>query len=126
MLTRETEITLSGMRFHAHVGVLPHEHEIRQPIEVDLTVWVAPAAGAGEGVVDYRALYDLAAAAFAAGHVGYLEDVAERVAAAALGLGRVLGARVAVRKPHVALPGPLAFAQVVVERGRRAAAAGAA
>jgi hypothetical protein len=25
-------------------------------------------------------------------------------------------ARVAVRKPHVALPGPLAYAEVVVER----------
>jgi hypothetical protein len=26
------------------------------------------------------------------------------------------GVRVAVRKPHVALPGPLAYAEVVVER----------
>jgi dihydroneopterin aldolase len=125
VLTRETEITLSGMRFHAYVGVLPHERELRQPVEVDLTVWAAAAARA-EGVVDYRALYDLAAAVFAAGHVGYLEEAAERVAAAALAVERVVGVRVAVRKPHVALPGPLAFAQVVVERGRRAAAAGAA
>lgn len=127
MPTRETEITLSGMRFHARIGVLPHEHELRQPVEVDLTVWVTPAEGAAEGVVDYRALYDLTAAVFASGHVGYLEEVAERVAAEALATARVVGARVAVRKPHVALPGPLDFAQVVVERGRRAAsAAGAA
>src|SRR5512147_2138103 len=114
------------MRFHAYVGVLPHERELRQPGEVDLTVWAAAAARAADGVVDYRALYDLAAAVFAAGHVGYLEEAAERVAAAALAVERVVGVRVAVRKPHVALPGPLAFAQVVVERGRDAAAAGAA
>lgn len=126
MPTRETEITLSGMRFHARIGVLPHEHEIRQPVEVDLTVWVAPAARAEEGVVDYRTLYEATAAVFAAGHVGYLEEVADRVAAGALAAERVVGARVAVRKPHVALPGPLAYAQVVIERGRRGAAAAGA
>jgi dihydroneopterin aldolase len=31
---------------------------------------------------------------------------------------RVRHARVAVRKPHVALPGPLAYAEVVVKQGR--------
>ena len=121
MPTRETEITLSGMRFHTRIGVLPHEREIAQPVEVDLTVWVAPTAVADGGVVDYRALYALAAEALGGAHVRFLEDVAERVAEGALATPRVVGARVAVRKPHVALPGPLAFAQVVVERGDRGA-----
>ena len=119
MHTRETEITLSAMRFHARIGVLPHEHELGQPVEVDLTVWVDAPGGAGD-VVDYRVLHEIASAAFAHGHVNFLEDVAEDVARRALVVPRVLRARVAVRKPHVALPGPLAYAQVVVHRDREA------
>lgn len=112
------------MRFHARIGVLPHEREIAQPVEVDLTVWVEPNAGGGGDVVDYRGLYAVAAEALGDRHVRFLEEVAERVAEGALATPRVVGTRVAVRKPHVALPGPLAYAQVVVERGARAGAGG--
>jgi hypothetical protein len=42
------------MRFHARVGILPHEQEIPQPLEIDLTVRLGP----GPEVVDYRGLYD--------------------------------------------------------------------
>ena len=118
MHSRETEITLSAMRFHARIGVLPHEHEIEQPVEIDLTVWVG--ALPDDGVLDYRELYGLASAAFARGHVDFLEDVAEDVARRALAVPRVSRARVAVRKPHVALAGPLAYAQVLVVRDREA------
>ena len=31
------EITLRAMRFHALVGILPHERELEQPIEIDVT-----------------------------------------------------------------------------------------
>ena len=119
MHSRETEITLSAMRFHTRIGVLPHEHEIEQPVEVDLTVWVG-ARPAGGDVLDYRVLYGVAAAAFGRGHVDFLEDVAEDVARGALALPRVTRARVAVRKPHVALAGPLSFAQVLVDRAHEA------
>ena len=106
------EITLRAMRFHALVGILPHERDIPQPIEIDLTVTVA----AGEGVIDYRELYAVAANAVV-GQMSFLEGLAERVAKSALAhSARVRTARVAVRKPHVALPGPLAHAEVVVER----------
>jgi dihydroneopterin aldolase len=106
-------ITLRAMRFHALVGILPHERGTPQPIEVDLTVDVSD----GDDVVDYRALYDAAAAVFRAGHVDFLEEVADRVARGALAHNRrVRSARVAVRKPHVALGGPLAYAEVAVER----------
>jgi len=108
------EITLSAMRFHAFVGILPHERANAQPVEIDLRVRV----GAGEGVVDYRALYDLTAAVMTSGHIDYLEEIGERVARGALAHSpRVHGARVAVRKPHVGLGGPLAYAEVVVEIG---------
>ncbi len=107
------EITLRAMRFHALVGILPHERIVAQPIEVDLLVRVAD----GEGVIDYRALYDLVSGVFAAGPIDFLEQIGERVARGALAHNaRVRAARVAVRKPHVGLPGPLAYAEVVVER----------
>jgi dihydroneopterin aldolase len=105
------EITLRGMRFHALIGILPHERTVAQPLEVDLTVHVVP----GPGVVDYRKLYELAATVVANGPTDYLEDIGDRIARGALD-ERVRKARVAVRKPHVALGGPLDYAEVVVER----------
>jgi dihydroneopterin aldolase len=107
------EITLRAMRFQALVGVLPHERVVPQPVEVDVTVRVE----ADGFAVDYRALYAAAATIVSPAHVEYLETIADRIAAAALALDRrIRAARVSVRKPHVALPGPLAYAQVTVER----------
>jgi dihydroneopterin aldolase len=106
------EITLRAMRFHGLVGILPHERDIPQPIEIDLTVTVA----SGEGVIDYRELYAIAANAVV-GQTSFLEGLADRIAKSALTHSpRIRTARVAVRKPHVPLPGPLAYAEVVVER----------
>ena len=109
-------ITLHGMRFHARVGILPHERELAQPLEIDLTVWLA----AGGEVVDYRGLYDDAASVVAEGRLEYLEAIADAVARRALARPRVVRAQVAVRKPHVALAGPLAYAEVAVDRARGA------
>jgi dihydroneopterin aldolase len=106
------QITLKAMRFHALVGILPHERVIAQPIEVDLRVSVAE----GVDVVDYRGLYDLVAAVVTA-HTDYLEEIADRIAERALALSaRVRAASVAVRKPHVALGGPLDYVEVATER----------
>ncbi len=107
------EVTLRAMQFHALVGILPHERTVAQPIEVDLQVRVAD----GDGVVDYRVLYDLTASVMTSGPIDFLEEIGARVARAALAHSeRIRAARVAVRKPHVALGGPLAYAEVVVER----------
>src|SRR4051795_6941218 len=87
--TSDTDVvTLKAMRFHTHIGVLPHEAEIAQSIEVDASVWVARRAGShgSEGVVDYRRLYDLVLGIVGAGHIRYLEDLADRVADEALNL----------------------------------------
>ena len=109
-------VSLAGMRFHACVGILAHERALPQPLEIDVDAWPARAGAPGAGGLDYRALYDVAAGVVAAGGLHYLEDVASRVADGALALGRVARVRVAVRKPHVALQGPLAHAGVVLER----------
>ncbi|MEO7502698.1 MAG: dihydroneopterin aldolase [Gemmatimonadaceae bacterium] len=113
-------VTLKSMAFHTRIGVLPHEAEISQSIEVDLSVWVArpPDAHGGEGIVDYRQLYDLVAAIVDEGHTHYLENLVERIAVAALSIEGIQRASATVRKPHVSLPGPLAYAEVSLERER--------
>jgi len=109
------EITLLAMRFHALVGILPHERELAQPIEVDVTARV----GEGEGIVDYRRMYEATAGVFSAGPIDYLEEIAERVASRLIAdHQRIASVRVAVRKPQVALGGPLAYAEVAVDRTR--------
>jgi FolB domain-containing protein len=111
-------ITLQGLRFHTLVGVLPHEREFPQPLEVDVTVWLAESAPGARDQLDYRELYAAMSDTVTRGAVGYLEDLVEEAAAAALTLAAVTRVRVAARKPHVALPGPLAYAEVAVERDR--------
>ena len=99
------------------VGILPHERELPQPIELDVTAWPAEGAVPAAEVFDYRALYAAAAAGVADEPLSYLEDVAASVADRVLAAGTAARVRVTVRKPHVAMPGPVAYAEVVLERG---------
>lgn len=112
---RLDRITLAGMSFHTRIGILPHERELAQPLEIDLTAWIEPEAG----VVDYRALYTDVRGAAEEGELLYLEDLAESIARRTLARSGVARVRVAVRKPHVALGGPLRHAEVAVVRERR-------
>lgn len=108
------------MRFHTRIGVLPHEAEISQPIELDVAAWVArdESARGADGVLDYRRLYAMVSSVVGGGHILYLEDLAATIAEQALGFEAVMRVMVNVRKPHVALGGPLAYAQVTLERAR--------
>ena len=109
-----TEITLKSMRFHARVGILASERAIPQPIEVDLTVVV----GEGDTVLDYRDLYEIVASVVRSGPIDFLEEIGDRIADTTVQHNaRVESVRVAVRKPHVALGGPLDYAEIVVRRG---------
>jgi len=110
----EREVTLRAMRFHALIGILEHERTVPQPLEVDLSVRCA----AESGILDYRRLYEMVESVISSGPIDYLETIADRVTRLALEDPRVRQARVAVRKPHVAMPGPLAYAEVVVRRQR--------
>ena len=113
----EQTVSLVGMRFHTRVGILAHEREIAQPLEVDVTaVRARPASTYATGdVLDYRRVYDVVADV-AAGPVEWLEDAADAIATRLLDTEALARVRVAVRKPHVALGGPLAYAEVCVER----------
>jgi len=113
-------VTLKAMRFHARIGVLPHEAEIAQSIEVDASLWVRRGGmkPTTKDIVDYRRVYDLVAEVVTRGHINFLEEVGELIAERALQVPLVERVRIAVRKPNVALPGPLAYAEVALERER--------
>ena len=106
-------ISLVGMRFHVRIGILPHEREHPQALEIDVSVTRDDAA---TGVLDYRRLYALVSERMALAPLDYLEDVAIALAEQAAALPGVTHARVAVRKPQVLVGGPLAHAEVIVER----------
>lgn len=108
-------VALKGMRFFTRVGVLPHEAEIAQPVEVDLSVVVHDDVRP-PNVVDYTALYRAVADVMSAKHIPYLEEAAERIATSVLPIAGVRAASIAVRKPHVPLPGPVEYAEVTVFR----------
>jgi dihydroneopterin aldolase len=115
-----TTITLRAIKLDALIGILPHESEQPQPIEVDIALTVRSPSGKIDmhNIVDYRHAYRLVADTFSAGHIDYLEEAAERLADGAMALPLVSGCVVAIRKMKVALPGPLAYAEVKVERSR--------
>jgi dihydroneopterin aldolase len=117
---RNDVVTLKAMRFHARIGVLPHEAEIAQSIEVDVSLWVRRTDGpvSAKDIVDYRRVYDLVAEVVTNGHIRFLEEVGEMIADRALQVPLVTRVRIAVRKPNVALPGPLAYAEVALDRER--------
>ncbi len=99
------------MRFHVRVGILPHERDLPQPLAIDLQVAVGPGS-----LVDYRALHALVVRIVDGEPLEYLETIATTIGDAAIALGGVRAVRIAVRKPHVALPGPLGCAEIVYER----------
>src|SRR5437763_6776249 len=93
--TSRVAITLAGMRFHVRVGILPHEREHPQPLEIDLSVTRDDDA---TGVLDYRRLHELASIHTSRAPLDYLEDIATSLVSAACALDGVTHARAAVRK----------------------------
>lgn len=119
-MTDRDSITLKGMRFHTRVGLLPHEQRIPQPVELDLTVWLSlrrvGETDSARNLLDYRELYHLVSETVGASHHRLLEALCEKIAARALKLRGVARVRVAARKPHAPIDGPLDFVEVVLER----------
>jgi dihydroneopterin aldolase len=115
-------ISLRGMRFHTLVGLLPHEEKFPQPLELDVTAYLS-LRPVGESdstrmVLDYRRLYEIVAATVGTSHHTLLEALCERIAGRVLGSEDVERVRVAARKPHAPIPGPLDCVEVVIERAR--------
>jgi 7,8-dihydroneopterin aldolase/epimerase/oxygenase len=116
-------ITLRGMRFHTLVGLLPHEGKFPQPLELDVTAYVS-LRRVGESDepamrLDYRTLYQVIADTVnASAHHKLLEALVEKIARATLALEGVERVRVAARKPHAPITGPLDSVEVTIERAR--------
>jgi dihydroneopterin aldolase len=115
-------ISLKGMRFHTLVGLLPHEEKFPQPLELDVTAYLSlrqvGQTDSTRMLLDYRSLYQIVADAVGTSHHTLLEALCERTAAAVLALEGVERVRVAARKPHAPIPGPLDYVEVVVDRSR--------
>lgn len=113
-------IVLRGMRFHTRVGLLPHEEQLPQPLELDLTVWRSlRAVGESDsprGLLDYRDLYALVADTVGTSHHRLLEALCEKIAQAVLNGTDAARVRVAARKPHAPIDGPLDCVEVLIER----------
>lgn len=115
-------ITLKGMRFHTRVGLLPHEEHVPQPLELDLTVYLSlrrlGETDSPRALLDYRTLYQAVADTVGSSHHRFLEALCEKVAGRILALDSVHQVRVAARKPHAPIAGPLDYVEVAVERRR--------
>lgn len=109
-------VSLHGMRFHTLIGVLPHEREHPQPLEIDLTASVEP----GAPVVDYRGLYVKVREAAESPALFHIEELADSIAWRVLEDASIRHVRVTVRKPHAAVGGPISHAQVSIARERNA------
>ena len=119
-MSHHDHISLKGMRFHTLVGLLPHEESVPQPLELDLTVWLSlrqvGESDSPRALLDYRDLYSLVEQTVGTSHIRLLEALCEKVASSALELDGVHRVRVAARKPHAPIHGPLDYVEVVVDR----------
>ena len=121
-MAQKDRISLKGMRFHTLVGLLPHEESVPQPLELDLTVWRSlrqvGESDSPKALLDYRDLYAMVARTVGTSHIKLLEALCEAVAGHALEFAGVYRVRVAARKPHAPIEGPLDYVEVVVDRSR--------
>ncbi|HEY0420347.1 MAG TPA: dihydroneopterin aldolase [Acetobacteraceae bacterium] len=120
---------LRDMVLQASIGVLPHEHDARQRIRLNIDLAVqddgarpmsrAAAIGRDElsRVVDYGALAESVRGIVADGHVRLIETLAERIAEVCMADARVESVRVRVEKLDI-FPDAVS-AGVEIERRRR-------
>ena len=116
-------IELRGLTVSSLVGVLPHERQQPQPLEIDLDVACDLSAAGGSDdladTVNYGEVCAIVEDVATAGHVGLLEALAERMAAAVLAADeRIDSVTVAVRKLRPPVPQQLATSGVRITRNR--------
>jgi dihydroneopterin aldolase len=116
-------IELRGLRLAGIVGVLPHEQAQAQPLELDIDVRLdVDRAGASDDLgdtVDYGALCAVADQIVSTTRYALLEALAERLAAALLGVdARIDAVTVAVRKLRPPVAQQLSTSGVRITRER--------
>jgi dihydroneopterin aldolase/2-amino-4-hydroxy-6-hydroxymethyldihydropteridine diphosphokinase len=120
-------IELRGLRLVTIVGVLDHERQSPQPLELDIVLHVdlTDACNSDEldDTVDYGAVTELVEKIAAQHHDLLLERLAGRVAEAVLEQPRVEEVEVTVRKLRPPLPSDIATSGVHIRRSRVGAVA---
>jgi dihydroneopterin aldolase/2-amino-4-hydroxy-6-hydroxymethyldihydropteridine diphosphokinase len=113
-------IVLTGLRVHAHHGVLDSERRDGQPFVIDLEVALdlAPAGDTDElaRTLHYGELAEEVAEAAGRDPVDLIETLAERVAAVVLAHPVARSVRVTVHKPDAPIAVPFDDVAVVIER----------
>ena len=116
-------VALLNMRFEGKHGVLEFEQTTAQPFEVDAELYLdlAPAGRADdiELTIDYREVFRICREVIEGPSFRLIEAVAETIAARLLSefeAASVSEVVIRVRKPRVALPGPLDAALVEIRR----------
>lgn len=99
-------LNLTGLRFNANLGVLDHEKDAPQPIEVDaeLNFGTQPLLPRDDDlfhVLDYRRVRSIIIEECNAEHVNLLESLIGKVAKRLLDLPGVLGVRVRIAKLEI-------------------------
>jgi dihydroneopterin aldolase len=99
-------LTLTGLRFAANLGILAHELERPQPIEVDAELNLGPQPLAPRDddirhVLDYRKVRQIIIDECTARHVNLLESLVGRLCQRLLQLPGVQGVRVRIVKLEI-------------------------
>ena len=97
------QITLTGIRAHAHHGVLASERELGQPFSVDVALDVDMDTDSDDitKAVNYATVAQQVLNVLAGEPVNLIETLAGRIADTVLGMSpRVRSVQVTVHKPH--------------------------
>lgn len=99
-------LTLTGLRFNANLGILAHEKNAPQPIQVDAELSLGPQPlvpyddDIGH-VLDYRRVRQIIIDECTAEHVNLLESLIGKLAHRLMQLPGVLGVRVKIAKLEI-------------------------
>jgi 7,8-dihydroneopterin aldolase/epimerase/oxygenase len=105
--TKGTQIlTLTGLRFSANLGILKHEQDAPQPIQVDaeLNLGTQPLLPRDDDithVLDYRKVRQIIITECTAEHMNLLESLIGKLSARLMQLPGVVGVRVKIAKLEI-------------------------
>ncbi len=110
-------VFVRGLRVEAGIGVHDHEQGRLQPLIIDVTLELAPAAVERlADTINYETVAHAARAIVDEGHVGLVETFAERLASACLDDARVRRCTVRIEKPGALEAAAAAGCEVVLAR----------
>ena len=99
-------LSLSGLRFKANLGILPHELDAPQPIQVDAELNLGPqdllpSDDYISNVLDYRKFRQIIISECTAEHVNLLETLIGKLSHRLMQLPGVIGVRVKIAKLEI-------------------------